>query len=92
MLDRLYEGDHPYVAHCLNGIGSCYLSLREHTKARPHLEEALAMFARVYGDADNLGAAKCRNNLGQCLMVSGKPVQESDEIVAYLVSGAAPVG
>ena len=27
-----------------------------------------------------------------CLMVSGKPVQESDEIVAYLVSGAAPIG
>ena len=27
-----------------------------------------------------------------CLMVGGKAIQESDEIVGYLVNGSAPVG
>ena len=47
MYQRLYPGDHPDLADCLNRIGNCLRSLGRPEEALPKHEEALTMFARV---------------------------------------------
>ncbi len=84
MRRRVHEGDHTEIAQSLRDLGVSQLMLGRHAQARATLDEALAHFRRVTGDAPNADAAECLGSLGGVHSLLG----EYEQALARFEQGA----